>query len=237
LKRIEAFWARYFGVDPSALREPGACVVPHAGLAGYSGVWFFVRGGACIVSSPPERCEAIRTALEERTFDALLSEEGLRALFGDAFDGTIGPVFQGWLDPERFQPVVAEPVRAIEARDAQAIAAFRDACPEDDWDDGDLKLDDPGAFGWFEGDQLLAAASLTHWDDTTVGPGVLTRKDRRERGAGAAVCGASVAWALEHDLTITYQTLMENTGALGIARRLGIEQYASHIAVRLTPSA
>ena len=125
---------------------------------------------------------------------------------------------------------------AIGAGDAQAIEALRAAVSESDWQDGDMSLDAPGAFGWFEGEDLLAAASLTHWDESTVGPGVLSRPDRRRAGCGTAVCSAAVGWALDAGLTLTYQTLMANTGALGVARRLGFEQYASHVAVRLTPA-
>ena len=232
-RRIDTFWAGYFGVSASALGEPGTHVVPHVGLGDYAGVWFFVRDGACIVSAPASWCDRIREALVAHTFDAVLSEEGLTALFGPAYATTVGPAYQGWLDPQRFEPTSSPNVRPIEEADRDATLAFRAACGEDDWQDGDLKLDAPGAFGWFEADDLLAAASLTHWDDTTVGPGLLVRPDRRRAGCGTAACSAAVAWSLQAGLTLTYQTLMENTGALRIAQSLGFEQYATHIAVRL----
>ena len=44
---------------------------------------------------------------------------------------------------------------------------------------------------------------------------------------------AAVTWALAADKVLTYQTLIENQAAVGIARNLGFEQFASHIAVRL----
>lgn len=217
------------------LREPGTTVVPHAWLGDYSGVWFFVREGACIVSAPGAWCEPIRDALAERTFDAILSGEGLRALSGSSFDRTVGPAYQGWLEPDRFSPFVAPEVREVVASDAPAVERLQASCSEEDWRDADLKLDPPGAFGFFEAGELCAASSLTEWMPGIVGPGVLSRPDVRGRGCGAAVVSAAVGHALAADALVIYQTLMENAGACGIARRLGFEQYASHIAVRLTP--
>ncbi len=232
-RRIDAFWAGFFGVPIEALDEPGAQVVPHVGLGDYAGAWFFVRGAACVVSAPGRWVELLRRALAERTFDAVLSEEGLTTVFGEAFAGTVGPAFHGHLDPAHFRPHPAPEVRAIRASDAPWVAALRAACADEDWEDASLKLEAPGAFGWFEDDALLAAASLTDWGPDTVGPDVLTHPERRRAGCGKAVVSAVVSHALDAGKVLTYQTLMENEPALGIARSLGFEPYASHVAVRL----
>jgi GNAT superfamily N-acetyltransferase len=234
-RRIDAFWAGFFGTPIEALDEPGARVVPHVGLGDYSGVWFFVRGASCLVSAPAHWVEPLREALAERTFDAVLSEEGLTIVFGEAFAGTVGPAFHGHLDPARFRPHPAPEVRAIRASDASAIEILRAACRAEDWEAASLKLESPGASGWFQDDSLLAAASLTDWGPDTVGPDVLTHPERRRAGSGKAVVSAVVSHALEAGKVLTYQTLMENQPALGIARSLGFEQYASHVAVRLGP--
>ncbi len=233
VRPIAAFWAGFFGTPIEALDEAGAQVVAHAGLGDYPGVWFFVRGAACIVSAPARWEEPIREALSERTFDALLSEEGLATLFGEALAGTVGPAFHGELDPARFRPHAAREVRPIEASDAQAVRGLQAACEGRAWEDGSVALDVPGAFGCFEDDALLAAASVTDWDPETVGPNVVTHPDRRRTGCGKAVVSAVVSRALEAGKVLTYQTLMENQSSLGIARSLGFEQYASHVAVRL----
>lgn len=232
-RRITAFWAGFFGTPIEALDEPGAQVVPHVGLGNFSGVWFFARGAACIVSAPARWLEPLREALSEHTFDALLSEEGLATVFGEALAGTVGPAFHGHLEPTRFRPHAAREVRSIEASDAQAVRALQAACGDQAWEDASLSLDAPGAFGWFEDDALLAAASLTSWGPETVGPEVATHPERRRTGCGKAVVSAVVSRALEAGKVLTYQTLMENQPALGIARSLGFEQYASHVAVRL----
>jgi hypothetical protein len=44
---------------------------------------------------------------------------------------------------------------------------------------------------------------------------------------------AVVERALAEGKTLLYQTLESNLGAVGAARRVGYEQYATHLAVRL----
>jgi len=169
--RVAAFWADFFDVPVEALDEPGVRVVAHAGLGDYSGAWFFVRGGACIVSVPPRWLQPLRDALRDRSLDAVLSEVGLATVFGEALAGTVGPVFHGHLEPASFRPYPARAVRAIERSDGRAVLALREACGEDAWQDGSVSSNPPGAFGWFEDGMLLAAASLTDWGANTVGPG------------------------------------------------------------------
>ena len=232
-RRIDAFWAGFFGVPTRALDEPGAQVVPHVGLGDYSGVWFFVRGTACVVSAPERWVEPLREALAVRTFDAVLSEEGLTTVFGGDFAGTVGPAFHGHLDPAHFRPHPAREVRAIRASDAPAVEALRAACRDEDWEAASLRPEADAVSGWFEDGELLAAASLADWGPDTVGPNVLTHPERRRTGCGKAVVSAVVSRALEAGQLLTYQTLMENQPALGIARSLGFQQYASHVAVLL----
>ena len=234
VRPVDAFWAGFLGVSAEALVTPGLQVVPHAALAGYAGVWFFVREQSCVVSAPEAWCSRLESALARATVDAVLSPDGFGSVFGDAFDRTIGPSYLGTLDPADFRPSPAAVVRALTPDDEVAIDALRAACPSEDWDAGDLRTDTPGAFGWFEEGSLLAAASLTEWQSGVVGPGVIARPESRARGAGRAVVSAVVESALADERLVIYQTLMQNTPALAIARRLGFSHYASNLAVRLT---
>jgi hypothetical protein len=217
---IDRFWEGFFGTPMS----PGNVVVPHAALAGYPGVWFFVRKSCCIVSAPPAWCPRLEQALGEATLDSVMSEGGFRAVFGSAFESSVGPSWLGWLSSRHFQPVSSPKVRRATAPELRALAA---ACSPQEREAADLRDDD--AFGWFEGEEILAAASLTAWGENVAGPGVLSRRP----GCGTAVVSATVAEALRDGKLVVYQTLMENERAVGIARRLGFEFYASHLAVRL----
>ena len=104
---IDSFWAGFLGTTSAALPEPGVSEVPHAGLAGCAGVWFFVRGGRCVISAPSLWCARLEAELERATIDSLLSAEGLAAVFGGAFDSAIGPSYLGWLEPARFRPIAS----------------------------------------------------------------------------------------------------------------------------------
>ena len=221
---FDRFWEDFLGGPLAA----GVTVVPHAGLAGYSGVWFFVRGEACVVSAPPGWCDRLEVALAHATLDAVMSEEGLRSLFGDAFDCTVGPSWLGSLLPGGFRPVGSDAVRSATSAELEIL---RNACsPEDAAAAG---LQDDGAYGWFAAGEILAAASMTRWGETegrpVVGPGVLSRRD----GCGKAVVSAVCDEALRDGELVLYQTLRENERAVGLARQLGFAFYASHVAVRL----
>lgn len=222
---IDRFWEGFFGRRP----EPGVHVVPHAALAGYAGVWLFAREASCIVSAPPDWCGVLERAFGNSTVASVLSPDGFRAVFGDAFDRSVGPTWLGWLPPDEFRPAHDEAVRPASPAELQAL---REASPPEAWEDADLH--EEGAFGYFEPGEfeegeIQAAASMTSWGDAVVGPGVLSRRP----GCGKAVVSAVCADALENGKLVIYQTLRENERAVGIARRLGFSFYASHIAVRL----
>ena len=68
----------------------------------------------------------------------------------------------------------------------------------------------------------------------TVGdPGIITRPDSRGRGYATAAASRVVENATGLGRLVLYQTLESNTAAVSVATRLGFEQYATHVAVRL----
>ena len=235
VRPIDAFWSDFFGVEPAALAEPGLRVVSHRGLAGYSGVWFFVREGACLVSSPADWLDRLREAVSSRSLESILSPEGLDSVFGAALGATVGPAWHGYLDAAPRVGPAADPVRELAPCDADAVARLGAACDPADAAAASLDVDAPGGFGWFEGERLLAAATLSPWASGVVGPGALTHPEQRRRGLATAVVGAAAAGAFARGQLVVYQTLMENDAARGVARRLGFSAYASHLAVRLAP--
>jgi predicted GNAT family acetyltransferase len=87
--------------------------------------------------------------------------------------------------------------------------------------------------GYFQGSILLAVAGYRAWTDVAGDPCILTHTDFHGRGYGTAVASAVVQRALNEGKLLLYQTLEANLGAVHIARKLGYEQYARHVAVRL----
>ncbi len=232
LDRVDAFWARFLGVPVDALRVPGAIVAPHAALAGWAGVWVFVREQSGVASVPPDRVAALRSAIVQQPVSGWLDPKTARALVGPDAGAAIGPSYQGWLEPARFRAVPGD-VRLLVDADASAFAELRAACPEDEWEHGGVRAAAGERWGAFHGGDLVAVAALRDRGGGAVDPGVIVHPEWRGRGHGLAVASAAVKAALQRDALVLYQTLAANAPAVTVARRLGFERYAGHVAVRL----
>jgi GNAT superfamily N-acetyltransferase len=234
IERYDRFWAEYLGVDPSDWSRPGLCVNAHTGLKGYRGVWFFARGERMVISAPPGWVDYLRRYFAAAGWRHMAIEESLtRTIFGDAFDRHIGPAFQGSLDPDDFRPVASLEVRLPTADDSDVVDAFASECGEAGWDQSGLAAATLYKSAFFEGSRVVAMAAYRAWNDGAGDPCVLTHPAYRRRGCGAAVVSATVECALAEQKLLLYQTLESNTAAIKLARQLGYQQYAMHIAVRL----
>jgi RimJ/RimL family protein N-acetyltransferase len=233
LPRYDAFWAAFFGIEPDRLHAPGVTVVTHAGLGDYRGVWFFVRLSRCIVSAPAHWVAHLSIRMPLIATDRLPDTAVLRDLFGVDPVRVIGPAYQGSLMPEAFRPLRDDNVRRLRASDDPAMNELRAACSEQEWQDGALSAAGEIRFGRFEGARLVAVAGLRDWPPDATGPCVVSHPGHRGRGHAAAVVSAVVSHALGAGKIMLYQTLLDNAASVAVATRLGFEQYASHIAVRL----
>jgi GNAT superfamily N-acetyltransferase len=221
-------------VPASALRNPGVVITAHAGLAGYRGVWFFVRGESAIVSAPApwvSRLERTLAASEAR--DLLAPGSAERAL-GAAAGEIVGPSFQGWLDPACFAPVAAQGVRGLAAESAaEALRALRSSGSPTEWDHGGID----GAVGeiWsaLDRDAPVALGRLRPHEAGAVDPCVFTHPAHRGRGHALRIVSAMAQQALSEERLVLYQTLLSNRPAVAIALRLGFQPYATLLAVRL----
>jgi len=186
-----------------------------------------------VVSVPQDWVATLASRLDDRHKNRLFDENFLRELVGSDFDSLIGPAFQGCLDPRRFRPVASENVRFVGPKDVTAIARFREACSPADWEHSGLDKAPLHQVAYFEDSMITAMAGYRPRNDVTGDPCVLTHPRFYGRGYGTAVVSAVVQRALEQDKLLLYQTLEANRGAVGIAFKLGYEQYARHVAVRL----
>jgi len=235
LDRVDAFWARFLGVPVAALRAPGAVAASHATLAGWAGVYVFVREQSGVASAPPDRVAALRHALLQQPVSAWLDPRTARALVGADAGVAIGPSYQGWLEPPRFRAVPGD-VRLLTDADAPGLAALRAACSPAEWGHGGVEEGAGDRWGAFHGGDLVAVAGLRERAGA-LDPGVIVHPEWRGRGHGLAVASAAVKAALQRGALVLYQTLAANAPAVTIARRLGFERYAGHVAVRLEAGA
>jgi hypothetical protein len=226
----DEFWADFLGVAPSTWAGTGVSVQPHAELRGYRGFWCFRRNQRTIISAPPAWVDRLTEVAAVRTdHDLLLATFWERALPQDC-ERVVGPAFQGCLEPGKFKGRPNGSVRALHDRDAPAVEDFRAACGED-WN----MPDNASLFrqAYFEANTITAMAGYRAWSDHAGDPCMITRPTARGRGHGAAVTSAVVAEALAHRRLLLYQTLESNEAAVRIARSLGYDRYANHLAVRL----
>jgi RimJ/RimL family protein N-acetyltransferase len=229
----DRFWASYLGIAPSDWSEPGVSIRPHAGLDGYRGIWCFRRLARTVVSAPPGWLSFLEMRLGDVEAEALTDERFQRDLFGDAFDRLIGPTFHGALDPSGFRAVRREDVRLLDPRDTASVERFRSECAPTDWDNASFDVQTRYRAACFDGDRISAMAGYRARTQDVGDIGVLTHPHHRGEGRGAAAAGATVEAALADGNVLLFQTLASNLGAVGIAKRLGFEHYATNVAIRL----
>ena len=235
IDRVHTHWAHFLGVPPEALVTPGTVVVPHAGLAGYRGVWFFVRGSSAVVSTPPDRVDHIARRVGDMGAEDLLSEDAVERIVGRHVGKVVGPSFHGWLAPEHVSPVRAGPtVHHVGAADRPEVDAFRSGCPPADWDHSGIRLKGGALWAAYEGARIVALGQLRSRAPGVVDPCFVTHPEHRGEGHALRVAAALVATGLAQDDLVLYQTLAANVPALAIAKRLGFGEYARLLAVRLT---
>ena len=232
-ERYDRFWAEYLGVSPGDLNQPGVSIVAHVGLQGYGGVWCFRRRDRTVVSAPPGWIPYLQSRFVDAEHERLMDESLLRTVFGDDFDRVVGPAYQGYLPSGRFRPSVTLSVRFLEPHDAAAVEAFRLSCGQDAWEFAGLAEGTSYLVAGFDGDRIVSLAGYRAWSNQAGDPCVLTHPAYRGRGWATATTSALVERALNEGKVVLYQTLETNTAAIKIARQLGYEQYARHVAVRL----
>lgn len=227
--RDDEFWAGYLGVDPVDWDTAGVSVRPHVGLRGYRGFWCFRRSRRIVVSAPAAWVPRLGELVAGRAEDELMQAAFWARALAHDFDRAVGPAFQGCLDPARFAHRPNASVRAVGDADGPALEALRAACP--DWN---LPAEaEHWRHAYVEGGRITALAGYRSWSNDAGDPCVITHPDARSGGRGVAVTSQVVAEALAAGKLLLYQTLESNEPAVRIARALGFERYASHLAVRL----
>ena len=240
---ITRWVAARFNRAPADLRAEGVRVQAHGpALDGYRGVYTWLMGQTAIVSAPAEMVEAVQRAVAGQPLTALTDPALWRTALGDDVERIIGPSYQGFLDSGDFRSAEAiSGVRQLTAADQPALARFIAACPPDDWRDSAIALDhldhEP-IVGLARDGALLALASAPVDGPADVAMrsvGVVTLPAARGLGAGLAVVSSLAERCLASGAPLHYQTLRANLPSVAIARRLGFEDVATALAVRLTP--
>jgi GNAT superfamily N-acetyltransferase len=209
-------------------------VQEHAGaLIGNSGIWILALGGSLNISLPPGAAaltQHARTWSIELIYDANALGNALSTL---RVTKVIGPALIGYGTAETLNLSDARDARELTAADTPAVERLRSAGSTEEWQHGGSRLESVARFGVTdESGELAAVASYEVWG-TLAHIAVLSDPRVRGRGFGRAAVARAALHATDAGLIPQYRTLFANFSAMGIARRLGFEEYGFSVYVRL----
>ena len=131
-----------------------------------------------------------------------------------------------YLNPEHFKPFSTTdyPVQYLSATDQAAVEILKSACTVYEYEDSWVSAEDECATGAFDGEKLIACASMYQWMGFA-DPGVLIHPDYRGKGLGKATISALCEWALKQGRLIDYRCTTDNMVSAKLAESLGFQQY------------
>lgn len=233
LKKVDGYWAGYFGCTEADLNGKDTKVFTHAALGTFDGALVFRRKDACVVSVPAttpdiERAK-LRAAKPEEAFNAAF----LAKTFVISSDKVTGPAWVGVADKGGFKPVKSE-ARLLTSKDEAAMRELAEGCGETAWKQSKIAVDRLTNFGLFAGGKLVAASGYLNMGGLLAYIGVITHPGHRGKGYARMVASASMSHALDNHLLPMWRTLDAHASAVKLAGTLGFEKYAATLDVQLT---
>lgn len=228
---IEKYWSSFFGISPLLFNEPGRVVVTHTGLSGYQGAWVFKAPRSTIISVPKCIGDEVRGCFH-RHQDSGGVESLLRCL--EAYEPRAASHWAHlYLLAETFRPSASSNARRLTLQDRGAVLDLASSCPENDWEDIRVDLNDPNRFGCFQDGTLVAVSGTTMLDHSTVRISTMVRPSARGKGFGKEATSAAAAFALDEGYLVLWQTLCSNAASIAAATSVGFRHFATHSAIRL----
>ena len=235
IKRIEDYWSDFFGISVEQLNSRKIIVVPHKGLAGYNGAWIFKHKLCWIISVPKDLQEKIAFMITEGTMHGsnLFEEEALRDLFGKNITKIIGPTFQGYYDQEIITGELSDQVIVLNRQEhKKEIAELSNSGDPRGWLHSGTSKNQDYLFGFEHEGKILSIANYKMVDKDVGFIGVYTHPDYRGRGLGQEVVKRAINDLISRKKLVLYQTLMSNMSSVVLAKSIGVQEYATNIAVR-----
>ncbi|MBV8878611.1 MAG: GNAT family N-acetyltransferase [Planctomycetaceae bacterium] len=233
LKKIDAYWAGYFGCKEADLNGKKTQVFTHAALGSFDGALAFRRKDACIVSVPATTPDIERSKLRaEKPADAF-NAAFLAKTYVISTDKVTGPAWVGFADQGGFKPVKSD-ARILTSKDEAAMRELAEGCGETAWKLSKIAVERQTNFGLFVKSKLVAASGYLNLAGQLAYIGVITHPAHRGKGYARMVASASMAHALEFGLLPMWRTLDAHESAVKLAGALGFDKYASTLDVQLT---
>jgi len=232
LRKVEAFWASYFGCAPADLASGKTLVLPHAALLGYDGVLVFRHGGGCVVSVPDTVPEIERGKLRKGAPSEVFDPAFLARVFVISTEKVSGPAWIGIADASDFRPVKSA-ARILGPADREALRRLAEGSGEVAWKQSRLMEDREPAFGLYAGGEIVAAAGYLVMGKTLAYIGVVTHPQYRGRGYAKAVAAVAMEHAFGAGLAAMYRAPRAHESAVKLAGSLGFAPYAETYDVQL----
>ena len=232
LKKVDAYWASYFGVQASDLSSQKTLVVTPPALAGLEEALIFRHDGACIVSVPESTPEIERAKLRAAKPAEAFDPRFLAKVFVISTDRVFGPAWLGIADRSDFKTVKSAARLLVDA-DEQAVETLADGCGEHAWKQAKLLQVRKPLFGLFEGKDLVAVSGYIVLGNVLAYIGVITHPGHRGKGHAKAVVSSAVADAFSKGYVAQWRTPQAHEGAVGLAKAMGFQPYASTYDVEL----
>lgn len=229
-RKVDTYWASYFGSRVEDLSAARTTVVSHAVLQGYDGALVFRCGPACIVSVPESVPEVERRKLRDARPDQVFDPKFLAGVFVVSSDKVSGPAWVGVAEPSDFRPV-SSTARILGGDDEEALARLAEGCGET-WKQSKLVLDLKPMFGRFEGGEIVAASGYRNMGVLAY-VGVITHPAHRGKGYAKTVVSAAMGHAFAQGLVPLWRTPQANESAVALAKSLGFRHYASTLDIQL----
>jgi GNAT superfamily N-acetyltransferase len=238
VRRIaDAWWARDFACAPGELRPRTTRVQAHAGeLAGNAGIWILVAGASPLVSMPPELLPELHERAMRWTVATIEDPAQLAASIAPRGGiEIIGPAYIGYATTQSLEHLGSGSARELHGADESAVAALRAQCSAEEWEHGGSEFEKVPTFGAFDaGGTLAALAGYERWRDSIAHISIVTRRDRRGQGHGAAAVALAAEHASSKGLLPQYRTLKANRPSMQIAEKLGFEPYGCSVYVKFS---
>lgn len=233
IRKVDGFWAGYFGCAPEDLNGRKTLVLPHKALEAYDGVLVFRHADACLVSVPEVVPEIERAKLRTATPAQAFDPDFLAKTFVVWKDRVSPPAWVGVCGKEDFKPVPTT-ARLLTPDDEAATLRLAKGCGEVAWKQSKLASDRNTNFGLFEGSEIVAASGYLVMGGLLAYIGVVTHPDHRGKGHAKRVVSSSMQHAFGKGLIAMWRTPHANETAIKLAGSLGFSRYASTHDVQLT---
>ena len=231
-RKVEAFWALYFGCSPESFAGGETVVVTHAALQGHDGALAFRHADGLIISVPANVPEVERAKLRQAAPAEAFDPKFLGKVFVVSTDKVTGPGWVGIVDSQDFKPVRSS-ARLLSDADEGAMRKLAEACGEVAWQRSTLLQIRQPLFGLFQGPDLVAASGYVVMGNVLAYIGVIAHPAHRGKWFAKMVVSSAVADAFSKGLVAQLRTTHANESAVALAQSLGFRHYASTYDVKL----